>query len=134
MRDANIEDKADIIVSELLGSFGDNELSPECLDGATALLKRDAISIPTSYTSYIAPISSHVLHVECIHSREFDKATDHCLEIPYVVRLVNYTSLGDTKELFTFKHPNWDEKIDNTRQKAVVFEATATSVVNGVAG
>lgn len=25
---------ADVIVSELLGSFGDNELSPECLDGA----------------------------------------------------------------------------------------------------
>jgi type II protein arginine methyltransferase len=30
--------KADIIVSELLGSFGDNELSPECLDGAQHLL------------------------------------------------------------------------------------------------
>ncbi|CAH2020197.1 unnamed protein product [Acanthoscelides obtectus] len=27
-------EKADILVSELLGSFGDNELSPECLDGA----------------------------------------------------------------------------------------------------
>jgi protein arginine N-methyltransferase 5 len=27
-------DKADVMVSELLGSFGDNELSPECLDGA----------------------------------------------------------------------------------------------------
>jgi protein arginine N-methyltransferase 5 len=27
---------ADVIVSELLGSFGDNELSPECLDGAQA--------------------------------------------------------------------------------------------------
>lgn len=26
--------QADLIVSELLGSFGDNELSPECLDGA----------------------------------------------------------------------------------------------------
>jgi PRMT5 arginine-N-methyltransferase len=26
--------KAHILVSELLGSFGDNELSPECLDGA----------------------------------------------------------------------------------------------------
>ncbi|CAE7363989.1 prmt5, partial [Symbiodinium sp. CCMP2456] len=24
--------KADLIISELLGSFGDNELSPECLD------------------------------------------------------------------------------------------------------
>jgi tRNA G37 N-methylase Trm5 len=32
-------EKADIIVSELLGSFGDNELSPECLDGAQRFLK-----------------------------------------------------------------------------------------------
>lgn len=30
--------QADIMVSELLGSFGDNELSPECLDGAQAFL------------------------------------------------------------------------------------------------
>jgi hypothetical protein len=29
---------ADILVSELLGSFGDNELSPECLDGAQRFL------------------------------------------------------------------------------------------------
>lgn len=32
-------EKADILVSELLGSFGDNELSPECLDGANRFLK-----------------------------------------------------------------------------------------------
>lgn len=31
--------QADILVSELLGSWGDNELSPECLDGAQHLLK-----------------------------------------------------------------------------------------------
>jgi hypothetical protein len=31
--------KADVIVSELLGSFGDNELSPECLYGAQDILK-----------------------------------------------------------------------------------------------
>ena len=31
--------KADIIVSELLGSFGDNELSPECLYDAQHLFK-----------------------------------------------------------------------------------------------
>ncbi|OWK49433.1 Protein arginine N-methyltransferase 5, partial [Lonchura striata] len=30
---------ADLVVSELLGSFGDNELSPECLDGARGCLK-----------------------------------------------------------------------------------------------
>ena len=39
MRSWQAECKADIMVSELLGSFGDNELSPECLDGAQRYLK-----------------------------------------------------------------------------------------------
>lgn len=39
MRKWKAPEKADIIVSELLGSFGDNELSPECLDGAQIYLK-----------------------------------------------------------------------------------------------
>ena len=39
MRQWNAPEKADILVSELLGSFGDNELSPECLDGAQRFLK-----------------------------------------------------------------------------------------------
>ncbi len=39
-------EKADILVSELLGSFGDNELSPECLDGAQRFLKG---KIPISF-------------------------------------------------------------------------------------
>lgn len=41
---------ADILVSELLGSFGDNELSPECLDGAQRFLAPGGINIPASYT------------------------------------------------------------------------------------
>ena len=47
------DDRADIIVSELLGSFGDNELSPECLYSAQHLFKANAISIPCSYTSWV---------------------------------------------------------------------------------
>ena len=39
MRDWKPDLKADIIVSELLGSFSCNELSPECLIGAKHLLK-----------------------------------------------------------------------------------------------
>lgn len=39
MREWNPPELADILVSELLGSFGDNELSPECLDGAQKVLK-----------------------------------------------------------------------------------------------
>jgi len=41
MRLWNPPEKADILVSELLGSWGDNELSPECLDGAQRLLKSE---------------------------------------------------------------------------------------------
>lgn len=43
MRDWAAPEKADIIVSELLGSFGDNELSPECLDGAQHFLKGTSV-------------------------------------------------------------------------------------------
>lgn len=41
MRMLAVPEKVDILVSELLGSFGDNELSPECLDGAMRFLKRE---------------------------------------------------------------------------------------------
>lgn len=40
MRTVEVPEEADILVSELLGSFGDNELSPECLDGAMRFMKR----------------------------------------------------------------------------------------------
>jgi len=43
MRLIDVPEPADILVSELLGSFGDNELSPECLDGAGRFLKRKQI-------------------------------------------------------------------------------------------
>ena len=41
------------MVSELLGSFGDNELSPECLDGAQSFLKSSYSPKPLKvYTLY----------------------------------------------------------------------------------
>lgn len=41
MRSVALPRQVDILISELLGSFGDNELSPECLDGAMRFLKRE---------------------------------------------------------------------------------------------
>lgn len=60
MRYRTAPELADIMVSELLGSWGDNELSPECLDGAQRFLKPPGrgISIPVSYTSFVAPVSA----------------------------------------------------------------------------
>ena len=39
-----------------VGSWGDNELSPECLDGARVFLKPQGISIPSSYTSFVGTV------------------------------------------------------------------------------
>jgi hypothetical protein len=53
MRTLAVPEGADILVSELLGSFGDNELSPECLDGAMRFLKRETLqSCSTRCTRY----------------------------------------------------------------------------------
>jgi len=61
MRNLNIDFKFDIVVSELLGSFGDNELSPECLRDVEKHLDIDGIMIPHSYVSYIRPVVYPVL-------------------------------------------------------------------------
>merc|ERR1712232_1192656 len=53
--------KADLVVSELLGSFGDNELSPECLDGAQRVLAEDGVCIPQAYVSSLCPVSCAAL-------------------------------------------------------------------------
>ena len=45
MRGVELPEPVDILVSELLGSFGDNELSPECLDGAMRFLKRKCVRL-----------------------------------------------------------------------------------------
>jgi type II protein arginine methyltransferase len=56
MRMVAVPQLADILVSELLGSWGDNELSPECLDGAQRFLKEGGISIPCSCTSFVGEL------------------------------------------------------------------------------
>ncbi len=58
MREWEAPEQADFIVSELLGSLADNELSPECLDGAQRFLAPEGVFIPSSYNSYIQPITS----------------------------------------------------------------------------
>lgn len=77
--------KVDILVSELLGSFADNELSPECLDGVQHILAPDfGISIPSSYTAHLTPILAPRLHADISHRAITDaEATD----TPYVVML-----------------------------------------------
>ncbi|KAH7823068.1 putative Skb1 methyltransferase family protein [Monocercomonoides exilis] len=59
--------KASLIVSELLGSFGDNELSPECLDGGQRFLRCQrggGVSIPADSSSWLCPVCAPFVHSE----------------------------------------------------------------------
>lgn len=78
--------KVDILVSELLGSFGDNELSPECLDGIQHVLAPGhGISIPASYTAHVSPISTPRIHADI--AQRFASADTAAFNTPWVVRL-----------------------------------------------
>lgn len=66
MRSYKPENKLDIVVSELLGSFGDNELSPECLLNIENYLSEEGIMIPSSYTSYLRPVTCPVVWANVI--------------------------------------------------------------------
>ncbi|KAK7756480.1 hypothetical protein SLS62_001706 [Diatrype stigma] len=82
----NVYGKVDILVSELLGSFGDNELSPECLDGIQHVLAPGhGISIPQSYTAHATPIATPRLHAD-IAQREAAGDTT-AFDTPWVVQL-----------------------------------------------
>ncbi|KAF0925098.1 hypothetical protein E2562_015388 [Oryza meyeriana var. granulata] len=117
MRCWDAPEKADILVSELLGSFGDNELSPECLDGAQRFLKPDGISIPSSYTSFIEPITASKLHNDI----KAHKDIAH-FETAYVVKLHRVARLAPTQSVFTFDHPTPLPNASN--QRYWVREAT----------
>ncbi|KAL2821650.1 PRMT5 arginine-N-methyltransferase-domain-containing protein [Aspergillus granulosus] len=87
----------DIVVSELLGSFGDNELSPECLDGINHLLNPvHGISIPASYTAHLTPISAPKLHADVVNQTISNPAAP---ETPYVVMLhaIDYLSTSQAQ-------------------------------------
>ncbi|KAJ3154552.1 hypothetical protein HDU86_004681 [Geranomyces michiganensis] len=142
MRFWTAPEKCDILISELLGSFGDNELSPECLDGAQRFLKDDGISIPESYTAFISPMSSTKLHGEVTSYKDLEH-----VETPYVVKFRAVHELADPQAVWTFSHPDRrvggvvgmdlgspNFNIHNTRYAARTFVTATDSLMHGVAG
>ena len=149
----------DILISELLGSFGDNELSPECLDGILPLLNpTHGISIPSSYTAYITPIAAPKLHAD-IATRSTNDPT--APNTPYVVMLhaVDYlsTTVSTTDSItnssesdstpspnvipaWSFSHgpspplPEADLNAHNKRHARLTFRTRDRGVCHGLAG
>jgi protein arginine N-methyltransferase 5 len=147
----------DILVSELLGSFADNELSPECLDGVLHVLKpgpspTPGLCIPQAYTSFMAPVSAYKAWGNARAYREAKY-----LETPYVVRLSRACTLDTPQPVFTFTHaapgdtrsteqllaglpcghikPASAEGVpDNRRYCGLRFTSAVSALVHGLAG
>ncbi|KAL8873094.1 MAG: hypothetical protein Q9174_001382 [Haloplaca sp. 1 TL-2023] len=104
----------DILISELLGSFADNELSPECLSHPCSLLSSPhGISIPSSYTNYLSPISAPKLHSD-IQLRTLNGDTT-AVGTPYVVMLhaIDFLAKKDVERGF------WRETTKEERGKGM---------------
>lgn len=121
MRDLNLPDdyKVDLVVSELLGSFGDNELSPECIAPVENLLRVSSdctiqgAMIPQSYDSFISPISSAYIRAQINYLEKTNNNFTDCWEMPYVVKLVKAFYPFETELAWQFTHP------DKNQSKAV---------------
>lgn len=124
MREIELPEKVDILVSELLGGIGDNELSPECLFGCNQFLNEGAISIPTNYTSFLCPISSHHL---------WSMANSGDLDTMYVVTMNSAILASEEKELFSFTHPSKDCSNFYT-EKVLNFQVNDDLTIHGFAG
>ncbi|XP_027332876.1 protein arginine N-methyltransferase 1.5-like [Abrus precatorius] len=124
--------KADILVSDLLGSFGDNELSPECIDGLQRFLKKDGISIPSSYTSFLQPLTASKLY------NNIKKLKDILyFDTPYEVKIHKVYRIAPTQQVFSFHHPKCLDKESNQRYKKLHFvipDDLGSAMVHGFAG
>ena len=150
----------DILISELLGSFADNELSPECLDGILPLLNpTHGISIPASYTAYLTPIAAPKLHADILARTSTVREAPNT---PYVVMLhaIDYLSTTSRPNTASFSNnnssvpipvpnvlPAWSfshgpmeplpassENSHNTRQARLNFNLRDRAVCHGLAG
>ncbi|KAI5458564.1 protein arginine N-methyltransferase [Mariannaea sp. PMI_226] len=131
--DGPVYGKVDILISELLGSFGDNELSPECLDGIQHVLsKPHGISIPSSYTAHFSPISTPKIHADILSRVPTDP---HAFQTPWVVHLYALDFVSQKvpnhprfQEAWEFSHPIPDSTL------AAVEARRSGGVVGGGGG
>lgn len=144
----------DLVVSELLGSFGDNELSPESLDPIQKMLHPTrGIMIPQSYTAFAAPALSPKLYSSVLSggptsaqgpqqgsggSSNGGGSSSSSFNTPYVVMLKQVDILAQAKPLWSFTHPgpsNTSSKnTHNTRFSKTSFDLPSKGCIHGLAG
>lgn len=129
MRAWNPDSPADILISELLGSLGDNEASPECINGVIRVLDPiRGVSIPHRYVSTIEPVS-------CARTWNAAKAM-HRLEHVLVVYFNNCFKPSAPLDLFEFVHESGPVHVpgSNERSASLSWTLPTDTTIHGFAG
>ncbi|SMN17995.1 similar to Saccharomyces cerevisiae YBR133C HSL7 Protein arginine N-methyltransferase that exhibits septin and Hsl1p-dependent bud neck localization and periodic Hsl1p-dependent phosphorylation [Maudiozyma saulgeensis] len=139
-------DKIDLCISELLGSLGCNELSPECLWNIEQNhSKPDTIFIPQSYTSSIAPITAPLVYQKLTQeSKNFGSNEQQRLfQEPWIMHGIPFQILSNrVNEIWTFEHPNKIHLSSKTmtihdlfnRNVTTEFKVKHRGEIHGIAG
>jgi protein arginine N-methyltransferase 5 len=115
----------DIMVSELLGSLGDNEASPECIYGAWSCLNPDGgICIPQRYVSSLEPVSCEKAWVAARETHKLEHLLVSALHSCYKPCLPEY--------LFEFDHRFSPSSSD--RSKTLSWVVDNDSTIHGFSG
>ncbi len=139
------------MVSELLGSFSCNELSPECIFGAerAGFLKQDYVSVPCRYYASAQLVSTPKLWnlVRSVSLGAKRPDIHDVFEMGYVVKFHQAFMISNVEKAFEFRHggdeagaatayayctAGGEEKSSQYRQLRFVSEAD--SVCHGLAG
>lgn len=136
----NYHQPFDMIISELIGSFGCNELMPECIDSVSSsdLCHENCIFIPQRLNSYISPVYSPHL---------WKLASKMSVDKLYVPMIPEMEYLTDEPELiwsFTSKVINRGKSSNqiyhlssnkqNSRQSRVAISPQRKGLIHGLAG
>lgn len=130
MREWSPKESFNLIISELLGSMGCNELSPECLSPLEKYLDRvHGFFIPESYTSFIAPTFTPK-----IYNTLKTQKNEIALQKQYVVKQLE-SCLCSTKinEIWSFQHPSTTLR-SHQRRTISTFKVRHKTVIHGISG
>lgn len=116
-------DGYDLVVSELLGSFGCNELCPEILQNFNYQRGNKTVMIPQLYHSHAVPIYSDALN-----------NLPGAAKRPYLCMLDKYYKLTKPTIVFTFKHPNRESNFEKSFTYKCEHNTFSDLKVNGLQG
>lgn len=109
-----ISNKYDLVISEMLGSFGCNELFPEILQNIEA-----EIMIPSSVTACLAPINCPLITPD--------------VKQPFLNNLTNYYQLCEVQELWEWDYQSSNLNLNN-RTSSLIMTTEVSGTINALMG